>query len=106
MFEQDATPHARVRDWNYGIYWAQSSLSECLPQELVDQLEAAQVDSHKPSETDVLPAYNGKTGEKIVDIPAPYCYRLNRRRFLKLIATGIDIRVRSCINVRAPCFKH
>ncbi|KAL1967229.1 hypothetical protein VTN77DRAFT_3520 [Rasamsonia byssochlamydoides] len=91
VFEQDARPDARPRDWNYGIYWAQSNLAECLPQELVDRLLTAQVDSHIPSENDILPIFNGQTGERLLDVPAPLSYRLQRRKFLKLIATGIDI---------------
>lgn len=94
VFEQDARPDARPRDWNYGIYWAQSNLSECLPPELIDQLLTAQVDSHIPSEDDSLPIFNGQTGERLLDVPAPLSYRLQRRKFLKLIATGVEIQVR------------
>lgn len=60
---------------------------------MIDQLQTVQVDSHTPTEKDVLPAYNGKSGEKITDIPAPFSFRLKRRKFLKMIATGIDIKV-------------
>ncbi|KAL2012921.1 hypothetical protein VTN00DRAFT_446 [Thermoascus crustaceus] len=91
VFEQDARPDARPRDWNYGIYWAQSSLSECLPQALIDQLQSAQVDSHVPSEDDFVSVFNGQTGERLIDVPAPLNIRLQRRRFLKLIATGVEI---------------
>lgn len=100
MFEQDSSPHARPRDWNYGIYWAQSNLSECLPQELVDRLPTVQVDSHAPSENDTLPMYNGATGELLNEAPTPYSLRLQRRKFLKLIATDIDIIVRKRISLR------
>ncbi|OJJ48316.1 hypothetical protein ASPZODRAFT_158060 [Penicilliopsis zonata CBS 506.65] len=91
VFEQDATPHARPRDWNYGVYWAQSNLSECLPPELINQLETCQVDLHKPADTDYLPSFNGETGERILAFPAPYSLRLKRRAFLELIATGVDV---------------
>ncbi|ODM22450.1 hypothetical protein SI65_00038 [Aspergillus cristatus] len=89
VFEQDSS--FRPRDWNYGVYWAQSGLSECLPPELLDQLENCQVDKHTPAATDTLPGFNGKTGEKLVDVPAPYSLRLKRRKFLQLISTGLDI---------------
>lgn len=92
IFEQDATPHARPRDWNYGIYWAQSHLDECLPPDLMAQVPSCQVDSHVPTENDYMPIFNGETGETIVDLPAPYSLRLKRRKFLKLISTGLDIK--------------
>lgn len=93
VFEQDATPHARPRDWNYGIYWAQSHLDECLPPDLMAQVPSCQVDSHVPTEKDAMPIFNGETGERIIDLPAPYSLRLKRRKFLKLISTGLDIKV-------------
>ncbi|CRG85571.1 hypothetical protein PISL3812_02618 [Talaromyces islandicus] len=91
VFEQDTKADARPRDWNYGIYWAQSYLAECLPPELVSQLESAQVDSHTPSGSDILPTFNLATGEPLISVSAPYSYRLQRRKFLNLISTGIDI---------------
>ena len=42
-----------------------------------------------------MPIYNGQSGELMKKIPAPYNIRLHRRKFLKLISTGIDIRVSS-----------
>jgi hypothetical protein len=102
VFEQDTKADARPRDWNYGIYWAQSNLAECLPSDLVSQLQSAQVDSHTPSESDVLPIYNGETGEPLIYLPAPYNFRLQRRKFLKLISTGIDIQVKECFHAQEP----
>ena len=84
---------SRHRDWNFGIYWAQSPLSNCLPEELIQQIESAQVDDHKPAESDFLPIFNSETGELMLAAPAPFSLRLHRRKFLKLISTGLDIRV-------------
>ncbi|KAI9879127.1 MAG: hypothetical protein M1830_009514 [Pleopsidium flavum] len=92
VFEQDATPHARQRDWNFGIYWAQTPLGQCLPDEINCVIETAQVDSHTPAADDIMPIYNGDTGLLLKAVPAPYSLRLQRRKFLKLISTGIDIR--------------
>jgi hypothetical protein len=97
VFEQDPYAGARPRDWNYGIYWAQSHLAECLPQELISQLQSVQVDSHTPSESDFLPIFNFETGEPLIKVPAPYTYRLQRRKFLNLISTGVDIQVRNSL---------
>ena len=56
-------------------------------------IETVQVDSHTPSADDFLPAINGETGELLKAVPTPFNLRLNRRRFLKLLSTDIDIRV-------------
>lgn len=40
-----------------------------------------------------MPVYNGQSGELMKKIPTPYNIRLQRRKFLKLISTGIDVRV-------------
>ncbi|KAK2808403.1 hypothetical protein FQN50_004788 [Emmonsiellopsis sp. PD_5] len=92
VFEQDAFLGARPRDWNFGVYWAQSPLSECLPPELNAQLESVQVDSHTPSADDSMSIFNGQTAEVVNVIPTPYTLRLQRLKFIKLISTGIDIR--------------
>lgn len=42
-----------------------------------------------------MPIYNGQTGELLNVLPAPFNLRLQRRKFIKLISTGIDIRVRT-----------
>ena len=93
MFESDAANAERARDWNFGIYWAQSPLSDCLPEEIAQQLESVQVDEHKPREDDFMPAFNAETSELLIAIPAPFSLRLHRRKFLKLISSGLDIRV-------------
>lgn len=92
VFEQDAALDSRPRDWNFAIYWAQVPLEECLPDELNSLIETCQVDSHKPSEEDVFPLYNGQSGELMKQLPAPYNIRLQRRKLLRLISKGIDIR--------------
>ncbi|KAF2841942.1 FAD/NAD(P)-binding domain-containing protein [Patellaria atrata CBS 101060] len=91
VYEADPTPTHRPRDWNFGIYWAQSPLGNCLPQELNDQLTACQVDIHTPAADDILPVLNGKTGEVLKEVAAPFNLRLQRRKFIQLLGTGIDI---------------
>ncbi|KKA16495.1 hypothetical protein T310_9899, partial [Rasamsonia emersonii CBS 393.64] len=51
------------------------------------------MDSHIPSEDDILLIFNGQTGGRLLDVPAPLSYRLQRQKFLKLIATGVEIQV-------------
>ncbi|EME81231.1 uncharacterized protein MYCFIDRAFT_47104, partial [Pseudocercospora fijiensis CIRAD86] len=91
VYEQDASLHARPRDWNFGIYWAQVPLRECLPEHLANQVEDAQVDDHKAGEDETMPIFNGNTGELLRALPIPYNIRLARKRFLQLISQGVDI---------------
>ncbi len=95
MFEQDASPTARPRDWNFGVYWAQSRIEECLTPELIALIDTVQTDpSYRRVEDSVFPIYNGYTMESIKDVPAPLAIRLHRRRWLNLLRTGLDVRVR------------
>ncbi|PMD32036.1 FAD/NAD(P)-binding domain-containing protein [Hyaloscypha variabilis F] len=92
VFEQDITPFARPRDWNFGIYWAQSRLDECLSDEKRAKIVTVQTDpSYVPSESSVMPVHNGQTGELMKNLPAPWSLRIHRRRWLKMLADGIDI---------------
>jgi hypothetical protein len=95
VFEQDASLAGRPRDWNFGIYWAQVPLAECLPDHLSRLVESAQVDSRAPNAEDFLPIYNAQSGELMKKVPAPYCIRLHRGKFLSLLSTGLDIQVYS-----------
>lgn len=63
-----------------------------MPEHLADQVENAQVDDHRASEDETMPIFNGKTGELLKAVPIPYNIRLARKKFLKLISQGIDIK--------------
>lgn len=97
MFEADSRIDARPRDWDFGIYWAQSPLAQCLPDDLFARIQDAQVDHHVPTENDFIPLHNGGTGERMGVLPAPLMLRLGRRRFIKLIGEGIDVIVRNLV---------
>jgi hypothetical protein len=79
--------------WIRSLVKIQSKVQELLPQELYDRLLEVQVDSWKPGPEDFLPIYHGESGELLVASPAPFTLRLQRRKFQKLLATGIDIHV-------------
>lgn len=94
IYEREAHMNARSRNWNFGIYWAQAPLAECLPQAIQDAMSKAQVDPNRPpNEKDALHILNAQTGEVLAKVPTPNVYRLNRNRFRELIAEGIDIEV-------------
>ncbi|KAJ9640316.1 hypothetical protein H2199_005855 [Coniosporium tulheliwenetii] len=91
VFEQASSIDARPRDWNFAIYWAQSPLEQCLPEDINNLLLTAQVDNHVPNAKDAIPVFHGETGEKIKEIPAPYSLRLGKKKFTRLISRGLDI---------------
>lgn len=94
VFEQDASPIARPRDWNFGIYWAQSRIEECLTSELTALIDTVQTDpSYRRHEGSVMPIYHGVTGERLKELDAPFAIRLNRRAWLDLLRTELDVRV-------------
>jgi len=112
VFEQDASLDARPRDWDFGIYCksitsspshhtttaltgligAQSPLGECLPRDLNDLLLTCQVDDHTPCAENFMPIRSGLDGSVMKEVPAPFNLRLQRRKFIQLLSTGIDIR--------------
>lgn len=91
VYEQDRALDQRTRDWNYGIYWAQVPLHDCLPEHLAKRIEDAQVDDHRAGPDEVMPIFNGQTEALLKNVPAPYNIRLARRRFLRLIREGLDV---------------
>jgi len=94
VFEREAYLNERPRDWNFGIYHAQAPLEECLPKDIAERLNTATVDPIRgPSDRDVFPMFNGKTGELLMELPSPNVLRLARSKFRKLIATDVDIQV-------------
>ncbi|KAJ4291232.1 hypothetical protein N0V88_006232 [Collariella sp. IMI 366227] len=93
IFEQAESLTSRPRDWNLGIYWAQTRIEECLTPELNALVNTVQTDpAYRRHEESVLPVYNGATGELLKDLPAPHAIRLKRRAWLNLIRTGLDVR--------------
>ncbi|KAG9246907.1 hypothetical protein BJ878DRAFT_539860 [Calycina marina] len=102
VFEQDTGFFQRPRDWNYGIYWAQSRLDECLTPDLRALVKSVQTDpSYTPSADSIMPLHNGKTGELMRNIPAPYSLRLRRKRWLQLLSKNVDIKW----GKRVTCFE-
>jgi hypothetical protein len=94
IFEQDESPTARPRDWNFGIYWAQSRIEECLTPELSALIDTVQTDpSYRRHEASTFPIYNGVTAEPLKKHITPDAIRLRRRAWLDLIRTGLDVRV-------------
>ncbi|OWO98356.1 hypothetical protein B2J93_8192 [Marssonina coronariae] len=93
VFEQDTSLLQRPRDWNFGIYWAQSRLDECLTDDLKALVKTVQTDpSYVANEDSVLPVHNGETGELMKNLPAPWSLRLKRKMLIKMLSTDVDVR--------------
>lgn len=94
VYEREDFLNARGRNWNFGIYWAQAPLSECLPQTLQDEITKAQVNPFSvPSKDATMPILNAESGEVLMRAPTPQVLRLNRARFREMLARGVDIKV-------------
>ena len=94
IYEREDYLNQRPRDWNFGIYWAQNLLAECLPTDVLERMGTAQVSPHEvPSEKDHLTILNGETGQLLANVPTPKVQRLGRNRLRSLLAGGLDIGV-------------
>lgn len=97
IFESEPTiARPRSREWGMSIHWARDLLKTLLPDDIHDRLREAQVDptyDTSNKEGYVVPFYNGKTGEHIVNIPMVNCIRVSRRKMRALCAENIDIQV-------------
>jgi len=94
VFEQDTNLYQRPRDWSFGVFWAQSRLDECLPDDIKALIPTVQTDpNYVPSEASVLPFYHGETGKLMKNIPAPWSLRLKRKKWIELLSKDIDVRV-------------
>ena len=74
------------------MYWAQSRLADCLPDDLKDRLTSVRCDPNfQTSAENFLPTFNGASGEPLKRVPAPWSIRLQRRKLLRLLSEGIDV---------------
>ncbi|KAI9879536.1 MAG: hypothetical protein M1830_006115 [Pleopsidium flavum] len=92
IFESETATHYRPREWSMGIHWSLPELQRILPDDLWQRLKEAQNDPfYESPENDVLPVYNGKTGECIRNLPIPKTIRFSRRKLRAFLTQGIDI---------------
>ncbi|KAH7351237.1 hypothetical protein BKA65DRAFT_254670 [Rhexocercosporidium sp. MPI-PUGE-AT-0058] len=93
VFEKDTDLLQRPRDWNFGIYWAQSRLDECLTDDLKALIPTVQTDpSYVANEESVMPVHNGETGELMKNLPAPWSLRLKRKKLIEMLGKDVDIK--------------
>jgi hypothetical protein len=77
------------------LHWGADALTKCLPQNLLDGLNEGICCDPFYTGTDMyyIPNYNGKTGEKIFDMPGNTPRRISRRKLRNYLSQGLDIRV-------------
>ncbi|KAL8782626.1 MAG: hypothetical protein Q9213_005213 [Squamulea squamosa] len=94
IFEREGYLNQRPRDWNFGVFWAQEALNQCLPSNLQSRLADARVDPVDARNYDnTLPIFNAESGDLLIRQPTPGVLRLRRSAFRQLIAEGLDIQV-------------
>lgn len=76
-------------------FWSADYLPYLLPDELVNRLPEAQVDPfYKAQPVENMTVTNGLDGSTIKVVPSPGGRRVARKALRKLLAEGIDIKVR------------
>jgi len=74
------------------LHWAIAALEALVPEEILANIQSAQVDPHTPMKADeILPFVHGRTGEQTGAAPTPRVYRLCRSRFRSLLCSGLDV---------------
>ncbi|RDW65893.1 FAD-dependent oxidoreductase [Aspergillus mulundensis] len=92
VYDRDASPEARERNWSFGLHWGIEPLRGLVPAHIYAQLEAAQVDPHIDLDdpvTNRMPLHNGATGDLIMDIQFAKIYRLRRDKFRAMLLTDL-----------------
>ncbi|KAH6641878.1 hypothetical protein F5144DRAFT_565115 [Chaetomium tenue] len=103
IFEKDESTTVRLRDWNFGVYWAQSRIEECLTPELSALIDTVQTDpSYRRYAESIFPIYHNVTGEMVQALPAPYAIRLRRRAWINFLKEGLDVRYGKAIDTIIP----
>lgn len=76
------------------VHWAMPIFQRLLPKNVLSDLDSAICNPHLQfdAETEMLPIYNGVTGNLLFSSPTPGARRVSRRRMRALLSRGIDIR--------------
>ncbi|KAI9809365.1 MAG: hypothetical protein M1827_006877 [Pycnora praestabilis] len=92
IFESESATTFRPREWSVSIHWSLPLLEHILPDDLRPRLQSTQNDPfYNTPEWDIIPIYNGETGECMKEIPLPRTIRCSRRKLRALCAEGIDV---------------
>ena len=86
-----------------GLHWSLPLLEHILPADIWTGLREAQTDpNYDAPDADVLPLFNGLTGDLIKNIPIPKTIRYSRRKMRARLTKGVDVKV-SNLDPRCAC---
>ncbi|KAG4428032.1 hypothetical protein IFR05_016486 [Cadophora sp. M221] len=92
IFDDEATPEIRKREWTLNLHSASSDLQKLLTTDIYSRLREAYTDpNHIWKELEYTPWYNSKTGDAIHQVPRTDTINISRRRMRKLCAEGIEV---------------
>ena len=100
IFERDSDFSTRGAGWGLTLHWSLPALRELLPKDLLSRLPDTYVDraAVERNEDSTFPFFDLTTGEKKGAVPRAgenERIRVSREKLRQLLATGIDIEVRS-----------
>jgi hypothetical protein len=85
----------RSRDWGISLHWGSPLLSQCFPQQIIDNLVTAQVNSSlQYTDNEEVSMINTATGDYIKCVPLGHAGRYSHRKLRSLMKEDIDIKVR------------
>jgi 2-polyprenyl-6-methoxyphenol hydroxylase-like FAD-dependent oxidoreductase len=100
IFERDHDFMTRGLGWGLTLHWSLPSLYECLPEDLLNALPKIYVNSAEVERgaTSAFPFFDLSTGTLKSSTPTPSGsrrVRVTRQKLRMLLATGIEVQVRS-----------
>jgi 2-polyprenyl-6-methoxyphenol hydroxylase-like FAD-dependent oxidoreductase len=100
IFEREKDVLTRGAGWGLTLHWSLPALRELLPEDLLEQLPDTYVDraAVERGESSTFPFFDLSTGQKKSSSPKALesqRIRVTRERLRRLLATNIDIKVRS-----------
>ncbi|KAA6406834.1 MAG: hypothetical protein FRX48_09332 [Lasallia pustulata] len=93
VFERETAAQYRPREWTMGLHWSLPLLEHMVPADIWTGLREAQTDpNYDVPDADVLPVFNGLTGDLIKNIPIPKTIRYSRRKMRAHLTKGVDVK--------------
>ena len=103
--EDSSSYQTRPREWGMTLHWGSSFISKCIPPAMHTRLNEICCDPFYgdndltlPHYNVTLPHYNGKTGEKLFDMPGEQPRRISRRKLRNFLSEGINVQASNYSN--------
>lgn len=93
IFERDLSSCSHTEGWGLTIHWALSAFQECLPHDMVEQLQDIQVDREVGrNDTGRFLFLDLKTGKPKFAIPPSKRLRIHRGKLRTMLQQDVDVR--------------